>query len=54
MRLSLQKAAQADMGGAAYRKSGLPIFFVPHLAERDMGHPSYPAAFERIVQKDAG
>ncbi len=29
MRLSLQKAAHANMGGAAYRKSGLPIFFVP-------------------------
>jgi hypothetical protein len=29
MRLSLQKAAHANMVGAAYRKSGSPVFFVP-------------------------
>jgi hypothetical protein len=29
MRLSLQKAAHANMGGAEYRKSGSPVFFVP-------------------------
>jgi hypothetical protein len=29
MRLSLEKAAHANMDGAAYRKSGSPIFFVP-------------------------
>ena len=32
MRLSLQKAAHANMGGAAYRKSGYP--------GANMGHPS--------------
>jgi hypothetical protein len=29
MRLSLEKAAHANMDGAAYRKSGSPVFFVP-------------------------
>ena len=29
MRLSLQKAAHAKMGGAVYRKSRSPVFFIP-------------------------
>jgi hypothetical protein len=29
MRLSLMKAAHANMVGAAYRKSGSPVFFGP-------------------------
>ena len=37
MRLSLQKAAHANMGGAAYRKSGSPVFFVPRTLGRTWG-----------------
>jgi hypothetical protein len=34
LRLSLQKAAHANMGGAAYRKSGSPHLFVPRTLGR--------------------
>jgi hypothetical protein len=41
MRLSLLKAAHAVMSGAAYRKSGSPIFFNPCTRKSaNMGHPS--------------
>jgi hypothetical protein len=39
MRLSLQKAAYAKMGGAAYRKSRSPHLFRPTYAEANVGHP---------------
>jgi hypothetical protein len=39
MRLSLQKAAHANMGGAAYRKSGSPRLF----------RPTYPDFLSRLV-----
>jgi hypothetical protein len=37
MRLSLQQAAHANMGGAAYRKSGSPVLFVPRTLVRTWG-----------------
>jgi hypothetical protein len=37
MRLSLMKAAHADMGGAACRKSGSPFFPVPRTLVRTWG-----------------
>ncbi len=40
MRLSLQKAAHANMGDAAYRKSGSPHLLRPTYAGANVGHPS--------------
>jgi hypothetical protein len=40
MRLSLKKAARANMDGTAYRKSGSPRLFRPRYAEANVGHPS--------------
>ncbi len=37
MRLSLQEAAHANLVGAAYRKSGSPVFFVPRTLGRTWG-----------------
>jgi hypothetical protein len=34
MRLSLQKAAHANLGGAAFRESGSPVFFGPRAPGR--------------------
>jgi hypothetical protein len=39
MRLSLLKAANAVMSGAAYRKSGSPILFNPCTRKREHGAP---------------
>jgi hypothetical protein len=43
MRLSLQKAAHANMGGAAYRKFESPVFFVPRT-------PGFPVEVGGVVQ----
>jgi len=41
MRLSLQKAAQATLGGATYRKSGSPRLFRPTYAGANVGTLRY-------------
>jgi hypothetical protein len=46
MRLSLQKAAQASMGGAAYRKSGSPRLFRPR-------YPGFPVEVGGVAELHA-
>ena len=48
MRLSLQKAAHANIGSAAYRKSGSPVFFVPRTPGRTWGTRNVMTACERL------
>jgi hypothetical protein len=45
MRLSLLKAAHAVVSGAAYRKSGSPVLFVPGTLWRTWGTRPVPKGF---------